>query len=373
MIKVGITGQSGFIGTHLFNTLGLNPGLFERITFSDGFFDDQKKLNQFVKECDVIVHLAAMNRHHDPELIYKTNLLLVSQLINACESTGSKPYIFFSSSTQEERDNLYGRSKKEGRELFEKWAKRNSSGFSGLIIPNVFGPFGQPNYNSVISTFCHQLTHGIDPILEVDNEITLIYVNELVKIIIDKIKSGGNAIETISVPGSIRIKVSELLAQIRIFKSLYLEKGIIPDIGDPFRCNLFNTFLSHIDHRSFFPFGLKLNSDNRGTFSEIIKTRNGGQVSFSTTLPGAVRGNHFHTRKSERFTVIKGSAIVEIRRIGSPEKLVFKLDGNSPSFVDMPVWFTHNISNTGKDELITIFWISEHYDPEDPDTFFEPV
>jgi len=186
-IKVGITGQSGFIGTHLYNTLGLYPEKFERIPFKDEYFQDDNILNNFVRSCDVIVHLAAMNRHNDPQVIYETNLRLVKQVIGACEITNSRPYILFSSSTQEERDNPYGRSKKEGRVLFEEWAKRNEVSFTGFVIPNVFGPFGHPYYNSVVATFCHQLTHDETPKIEVDGDMKLIYVSELVNEFIGKI------------------------------------------------------------------------------------------------------------------------------------------------------------------------------------------
>src|SRR5690606_32209575 len=141
----------------------------------------------FVKKCDVIVHLAAMNRHNDPQVIYDTNLRLVNQLIAACEVTNSAPLILFSSSTQEERDNLYGKSKREGRKLLEKWADKNDGQFTGLIIPNVYGPFGHPYYNSVVATFCHQLTHNETPKIEVDGNVKLIYVRELVDVIIEKI------------------------------------------------------------------------------------------------------------------------------------------------------------------------------------------
>ena len=141
MIKMGITGQTGFIGTHLYNTLGLYPEKFERISFLNSFFQDEELLNKFVSKCDVIVHLAAINRHNDPEILHQTNIKLVNQLINSCEKTNSKPHILFSSSTQEERDNLYGKSKKESRELLEQWASKSKSVFTGLIIPNVFCNF----------------------------------------------------------------------------------------------------------------------------------------------------------------------------------------------------------------------------------------
>ena len=152
MLKVGITGQVGFVGSHLFNALGLFPEKYERVSFEDAFFQDDEKLKEFVSTCDTIVHLAAMNRHNDPEMIYQTNIRLVKQLIKACEATHSTPHILFSSSIQEERDNLYGKSKKEGRELLEQWALKNNAQFTGFVIPNVFGPFGHPYYNSVVAT-----------------------------------------------------------------------------------------------------------------------------------------------------------------------------------------------------------------------------
>lgn len=381
MLKIGISGQAGFVGTHLYNTLGLQPDIYDCIPFEDAFFADETKLKNFASRCDVIVHLAAMNRHNDPEVIYQTNIGLVQQLINACETTSSTPHILFSSSTQEERDNLYGKSKKEGRELFEQWAQRNNAKFTGLMIPNVFGPFSNPYYNSVVATFCHQLTHNEQPKIEVDGEIKLIYVGELVQEIINKIQShkvtqGSDTVkpyETVYVPHTAQIKVSALLQKLELFKQNYFQQGIIPSLGDPFERNLFNTFLCYIDHTTFFPFHLKLNTDERGSFVETVKLNSGGQVSFSTTVPGITRGNHFHTQKAERFAVIKGKARIEFRKIGTDKVYSFDLDGSQPSFVDMPVWFTHNITNIGDEELYTIFWISEHFDANDPDTFFQKV
>jgi UDP-2-acetamido-2,6-beta-L-arabino-hexul-4-ose reductase len=300
-------------------------------------------------------------------------------LIAACESTKSTPHILFSSSTQEERDNLYGKSKKEGRQLLENWAKKNNAKFTGFVIPNVFGPFGNPYYNSVVATFCHQLTHNEQPKIEIDGEIKLIYVSELVNEIISRIEvkqSESNEtenIETVPVQHTSQIKVSTLLEKLSKFKSDYFEKGIIPNLDETFNRNLFNTFLCYIDHATFFPFKLKLNTDDRGSFIETVKLNSGGQVSFSTTVPGITRGNHFHTRKAERFAVIKGKARIDIRKTGTEKVISFELDGKQPSFVDMPIWYTHNITNIGDEELYTIFWINEHFNPDDPDTFFEKV
>ncbi len=372
-ITIGITGQAGFVGTHLYNTLGLHPEAFERIPFEDAYFKDAEKLKYFVSQCDAIVHLAAMNRHNDPEVIYKTNIDLVKQLIDACESTNSTPHILFSSSTQEERNNLYGKSKKDGRELFEQWADRNKAKFTGFIIPNVFGPFGHPYYNSVVATFCHQLTHNEIPKIEVDGEIKLIYVGELVQKIIQHITDYQSPITNHKVPHTSEIKVSALLKLIEDYKNNYFKKGEIPDLNTSFKKNLWNTFLCYLNHTSFFPFHLKLNTDNRGSFVETVKLNSGGQISFSTTVPGITRGNHYHTCKAERFAVIKGKARIQLRKIGTEEVLSFELDGNSPSFVDIPIWYTHNITNIGDEELFTIFWINEHFNANDTDTYFEKV
>jgi len=372
-LNIGITGQAGFVGTHLYNTLGLHPESFVRIPFEDVYFQNEKKLKDFVSRCDVIVHLAAMNRHNDPDIIYNTNIGLVKQLITVCELTNSTPHILFSSSTQEERDNLYGKSKKEGRELFEQWANKNKSRFTGFIIPNVFGPFGHPYYNSVVATFCHQLTHNETPKIDVDSEITLISVGELVQTIIKQITDHSLPITTNKIPHTSEIKVSVLLQKLKEYKENYFEKGTIPNLYNTFDRNLWNTFLCYIDHTTFFPYHLKLNTDNRGSFVETIILNSGGQVSFSTTVPGITRGNHYHTRKAERFAVIKGKAKIELRKIGTNKVLNFELDGKNPSFVDMPIWYTHNITNIGDEDLYTILWINEHFDADDADTYFEEV
>ncbi len=371
MIKIGITGQAGFIGTHLYNFFGLNKEII-RVPFYDDYFADPSKLEAFVGQCDAIVHLAALNRHNDPQAIYDTNIELVRKLISAMESTCSRPHVLFSSSTQEERDNVFGKSKREGRRLLAEWAARAGGVFTGMVIPNVFGPFGNPYYNSVVATFSHQLTHNEQPKVEVDATLKLIYIGDLVRIIHYLIEN-RIANDEFRITPTDEARVTEILTLLQSFKALYFEKGIIPDLTDPFERNLFNTFVCYIDHESYFPFNLKLNTDERGSFVETVKLNSGGQVSFSTTKPGITRGNHFHTRKAERFAVIKGKARIQLRRVGTEKIISFELNGREPSYVDMPVWYTHNITNTGDDELFTIFWINESYNPTDPDTFFEQV
>lgn len=372
MKRIGITGQRGFIGSYLYNTLGLQPEEFERIDFKKEYFEQPQQLDEFVKQCDVIVHLAAMNRHPDPEVIYHQNVGLVNQLVASLERTHSKTHLIFSSSSQEEQNNLYGKSKKEGRFLLANWAKKNGGKYTGMTITNVFGPFGKPNYNSFIATFCHELTHCQTPTIDFDAEVRLIYVGELVQEIIDHIQTGKTK-EHYLVPFTTKIKVSEVLAKLKNYKKLYFDAGEIPDLITNFDYQLFNTFRCYFNVAAHYPIRLTQNIDTRGAFVEVIRLGIGGQCSFSSTATGITRGNHFHTRKIERFAVIKGKALIQLRKIDNDEVLDFYLDGAEPAYVDMPIWYTHNIKNIGDQELLTIFWINEAFNPENSDTYFETV
>ncbi|WP_431160412.1 NAD-dependent epimerase/dehydratase family protein [Flagellimonas beolgyonensis] len=377
MKKIGITGQSGFVGNHLYNTLHISKG-FELVPFDKSFFEKEEELENFVSTCDVIVHLAAMNRHEDANVIYNTNVSLVKNLIDACIRTGCKPHILFSSSLQESRDNLYGKSKKEGKEAFRDWAERHQTKFTSINIPNVFGPFGKPNYNSVVATFCYKIAREETPKIINDGEVGLVYVNYLVSKIIGAINGDeateklGNYSEELVVPPQYFKKVSEILSILTRFKSDYMEKGIFPNLDESFEKDLFNTFRCYIptDH---YPVKFTKHTDARGSFVEIARTQTSGQFSFSTTVPGITRGNHYHTRKAERFAVIQGKARIQLRKIGTDQVINYELDGDEPAYVDMPIWYTHNIKNIGDTELITLFWINEPFDPNDADTYFENV
>lgn len=371
-IKVGITGQHGFIGSHLVNNLGLYPDEFELVEFDRAYFDNTNNLDDFVKQCDVIVHLAALNRHESAQVIFDTNIELSNKLIDALKRTNSQAHVIVSSSTQEDQDNLYGQSKKKCRNLLADWAKSANTKFTGLVIPNVFGTFGKPFYNSFIATFCHQLCHGEAPTIKTDNVVNLIYVQELVDHIINCIRDGDSEHNNTVKPTQ-QIKVSEVLALLNNYKNSYFDQGKIPLINNSFEHNLFNTFRSYINHANHFPIKLTQHKDDRGAFVEVIRTEIGGQSSFSTTVSGVTRGNHYHTRKIERFTVIKGKALIQLRKIDDDKVLDFYLDGNEPAYVDMPIWYSHNIKNIGDEDLYTIFWIDEPYNPDDPDTYFLEV
>lgn len=374
-LTVGITGQGGFMGSHVYNFLGTKTEEIERINFERNYFENEANLQKFVKTCDVIVHIAAINRHEDQQVIYNTNVGLVQKLVSACEATNATPKIIFSSSTQEEKDNLYGKSKRDGRQLLENWAIKTGGSVASLIIPNVFGPFGKPFYNSFIATFSHQIVQGEQPTVINDSKVNLIYINELSQAFYEEIiaKDAAKAIDAFIVPHTSSRKVSEILGLLKEFKTQYIDNGQVPKIDlNSFELDLFNTFTSFIP-KEYFPRKFTKHTDIRGAFVEIMRAGSAGQSSYSTTVPGITRGNHYHTRKVERFAVISGKASVKLRKIDSNEIFEYILDGAEPAYVDMPIWYTHNITNIGETELITLFWINEPYNQEDADTYFVEV
>lgn len=371
MLKIGITGKNGFIGSHLYNRISLFEKEFKLIDFKRRFFNNEIKLDEFVSSCDVIIHLAGINRHENDSYIFNKNIELTNNLINSFKRVKYNGRVIFSSSIQEERSNVFGESKKKSRMLFSDWANSCNGDFTALIIPNVFGAFGKPYYNSVISTFCYQINNNKDPVIENDVKLNLIYIDDLIFKIIYFIKTKSK--EVIRISHNTEIKVTSILKKIENFKKNYILHGIIPNFDSKFELNLFNTFRSYIDLKSYYPKYYKNNIDSRGNFVEIIKLNSGGQISFSTTKKNITRGNHFHTRKIERFSVIKGEAVVKLRRKNSNDVFSFYLSGDKPSYIDMPIWFTHNITNTGNEDLYTIFWINEFYNENDPDTYFEKV
>ena len=374
LVSVGITGQAGFMGSHLFNFLGTKLEEVKRISFKRNYFEDEVELQNFVKSCDVIVHIAAMNRHGDEQVLYNTNVGLVHKLVNACEVTKSIPKIIFSSSTQEEIGNLYGKSKRDGRKYFEDWATNNDGKVTSLVIPNVFGPFGRPFYNSFIATFSHQIIQGEQPKVINDSRVNLIYINELSEVFYNEIiKQDSEKIHSYSVPHTSSRKVSEILGLLKYFHIQYLENSQVPKVDlNTFELDLFNTFRSFMP-KDYFPRKFTKHTDERGAFVEIMRAGSAGQSSYSTTVPGITRGNHYHTRKVERFAVISGKAAIQLRKVDSEDVIEYILDGEEPAYVDMPIWYTHNITNIGNTDLISLFWINEPYNPQDPDTYFVSV
>lgn len=367
---VGITGMPGFVGSHLRDRLTREEE-FEVLPYEDSFYENPDLFIDFCRKADAIVHLAGVNRH-EPEVVYQKNIELMEKLLQFVDASGNKPYILFSSSTQIERDNEYGRGKKRAMELLEQWTRENNTSAVSMVIPNVFGDGGQPFYNSVVATFCHQLTHQQEPKIDKDGQMTMIYINDLIEEIYNLIRNPKQGYCVEYIKPRAETKVSEILALLNKFKDSYYSSGMVPAVESDFQRDLYNAFITYMDAADW-ERHLKLNTDDRGSFVEVFKLEKGGQISFSTTKPGITRGNHYHIRKNEKFCVVSGRASIKLRRIGTDKVVEYIVSGDKPSWVEMPIYYTHNITNIGDMELVTLFWINEHFNPDDPDTFFEKV
>lgn len=239
MKRIGITGQSGFVGTHFAAYVRDNPDM-ELIPFEDSFFSDEATLRAFVRQCDVIVHLAAMSRCPSEDELYETNVGLVRKLIGAMEAENVTPHVMFASSVHEERDTAYGRAKKEGRRLFEDWAARTGAAFTGFIFVNVYGPGARVFYCSFVANFCYQLNHGEEPTIQIDATMRMIYIKNLCRFVFSHVDDKG--VSKIPVPWDFEKKVSEILEIFRGF-----QKGQLPDANDANSGNLYETYISYRD------------------------------------------------------------------------------------------------------------------------------
>ena len=368
-MRIVISGHTGFIGGHLIRNLKLHYPNHNILLLNREDFSSENFNNKIQKE-DFIYHFAGVNRADTEKQVFSSNIEINSSLVKHLEKINFKGNLYFSSSLQEDSDSLYGKAKKRAREDFERISKKLGFTFYSSPTPNVFGPFCKPFYNSFIATFSHQLLNNQVPTIITDNTVKLIYIDDYVSSLLDLLEG---KIEAINFDFLTEIKVSEALEKLNLFFKQYIQENKIPNLESKFDKDLFNTFRSYINYQEYFPRYFKVNADSRGSFFELSKALSMGQSSYSTTNSGVTRGNHFHTRKIERFSVIKGKAKIQLRKYLADEIISFELDGNSPSYVDMPIWYTHNITNIGDEELLTFFWINEPYNQNDPDTYPEIV
>ena len=369
-MKILISGHDGYLGRHLIRKLKCLKLEYDIDFLTKTDFQSNQLINK-ISPNDIIFHFGGVNRDINDNEVLKKNNALNEVLLASLIKVKFKGKLLFTSSVQENSGTLYGKAKKNARLKFEEYANSLGYKFYGIIAPNIFGPFCKPNYNSFIATFSSMLVNKENPSIDNDKEVSLIYVgdfiNEIIKILYDDkgITLKKNLIYNYN--------VSDVLTKLDKFNQLYCEYGQIPSIDSHFDLCLFNTFRSYININSFFPRSHKENNDNRGSFSELTRAFSQGQTSFSITKKGVIRGNHFHTRKIERFSVIKGKARIQLREILSDNKSEFIIDGDKPSYIDIPIWHTHNIENIGDEELITVFWINEHYNEDRSDTYLENV
>ncbi len=363
--RVGITGLHGFLGTNLAKFLRRYRDWIEITPYRRDIFSNQRELIDFCRSCDTIVHFAAMTRG-DEETVYRVNMDLVRSLCSALEHVEHAPHVIFPSSVHEDQDTGYGRSKREGRLLLEKWSRENEAPCTGLVIPNVFGPFGRPFYVSFIATFCYQLTHGQDPEIHIDATMNLVHVEELMDLLVTLIRTVPPD-PCIPVPPTGVFRVSEVLRKLTGYRDLYFEQGIVPPLDDSFDRRLFTTFCSYIDP-AHFPIPLEMSREGDGRAIALREDTARGQAVVSVIPPGASRGNHYHTGKFERFCVVLGTASLRVRRIDSDEVAEYHLDGDTPGMVDIPVYHTHAVTNTGASDLVAVVW---SIGTGDQDTFFD--
>lgn len=375
-IKIMITGSDGLIGWHLrvFLYTQANasygsaiPVPMEVITCDRSQFNDDDYLLSAVEKADVVVHLAGMNRGDENE-VAKVNVDLADRLIEFMKNSNSTPQVIFSSSTHVDGDSKYGISKRTAGEHLAQWASESGGKFCNLILPHVFGEHGKPFYNSVVSTFAYQLANGETPRIDSDGQLSLLHCQDVAAEIWERITTqfSGDAR-----PAGTPIKVSELLGRLERLSSRYND-GAIPNLDDPLDHRLFNTWRSYLPHEARCK-DLTLHADERGDLFEAIRVDGEGQVFLSTTHPGVTRGNHFHTKKVERFLVISGRAKIRLRKVMDDEVFTYEVSGDNPQAIDIPTLHSHNITNVGDEPLVTLFWAGEHFDVENSDTCCLPV
>lgn len=370
-ICVGVTGAEGFIGQHLKRCLSAEPGARVEVCPRSAW-NDPKALDRFAAGCDAVVHLAGVNRGDDEE-IRTVNAELLEKLLTAAARCARPPHIVFASSTQRDRTTAYGAAKRDADQRLAAWvAEGRRRSATSLVIPNVYGPGCRPFYNSVVATFCHQLARGEEPTVVEDSAVDFVWVNDLVDQIVGALSTKTSGYNLVGIGRTGTLRISELLAKLKQFRQARLEAGVLPDLSSRIDASLYATFESHFDLADHAT-QAEVHADDRGRLFEVLKLAQGGQVFFSTTRPGVTRGNHYHTRKIERFCVVSGEAAIRLRRVGTNEVREYRVSGERPEFISIPVWHVHQIENTGRDELLTMFWSNEIFDAEDPDTYHEKV
>jgi len=374
LAKIGITGLTGLLGWHT-RCLLVSRG-YDVTGGGRDLFRYEDSLDRFVRECDVIVHLAGISRGSDKDLL-STNVDLTKSLLASLERTSSNVHLIFGSSQHVERETAYGESKRISTSLLSNWAEGNNKRkLTVLVLPHVFGESGKPHYNSVVSTFSYCVANHKELTVENDSMLSLLHAGGFAELVNETIVSfhsrSTEASDTdIRFVSGAPMSVATLAGLLEGFGAEYAD-GIIPNLSTELHIDLFNTFRSYLFPKMY-PKYLFSAEDARGELVELCKSKIGGQSFVSTTVPGVVRGNHYHRRKIERFVVCQGKAMIRVRKLFDEPVFEFPVNGQEISFVDMPTLHTHSIENVGSTPLITVFWSNEIFDPDNPDTYHENV
>lgn len=364
MSRYAVTGAHGFLGWHLQGALRESGDSVVAVSVGEGF--DQDQAVAAVNESARVIHLAGVNRASDEE-VSSGNIGFARQLASALRAAELPPeVVVFANSTQSTNGSAYGDSKARAASILADAAAEIGAEFIDVQLPNLYGEHGRPFYNSVTATFSHLLAVGEMPNVENDKLLTMLHAQNAADLL-----TGAAPLAAIADLQRDET-VTGLLARLEVFNALY-RRGEIPDITDDFDRDLFNSYRSYT-FPSQSPIALRRHSDDRGSFFEIIRSNGGtGQSSFSTTVSGVTRGDHFHRRKIERFTVLQGRARISLRRLHTDQVVSFDVSGDAPSAVDMPTLWAHNITNIGDEDLYTSFWTNDIFDPQNPDTIPEVV
>lgn len=363
-MRVLLTGAHGFLGWH--TRLRLHA-LTDHEILPVGR-DGWSRLPDLMAATDAVIHLAGVNRAETDEEVERGNTRLAEDLSSAITAQGSPVRIVYANSIQAGNGTPYGSGKEIAGSVLAAAADQAGGAYVDVRLPNIFGEHGRPRYNSFVATFVHATVAGESPTIN-DNEVGLLHVQDAAQALID----GLDAAETTIRPEPETHGVQEVWDLLQEFHASYVPSGEIPDLSTKFRIDLFNTYRAAL-FPEHYPIKLVPHSDPRGAFVETVRCRGGeGQSSFSTTVPGITRGEHYHLSKIERFAVIRGKGTMELRKMFTDEVLTFEADGDEPAAIDMPVGWVHNITNTGDEVLFTQFWSHELFRPEAPDTFPEPV
>ena len=361
-MKIVVTGAEGFLGWHLRCRLRAQ-GDHEVIPVSRSSFG---RLSEFAADAEAIVHLAGINRATDDELV-DGNIALAQDVAAAVTVMKRPPRIVYANSIRADDGTPYGSGKSSASRVIADAVERTAGTFVDVVLPNLFGEHGRPSYNSFVATFAHAAAAGVETEVD-DRSVPLLHVQDAAQVLIEGLSGTSRTEQPAGEPHG----VAEVLALLRGYADIY-RSGEIPAISSVFERNLFNTYRAAV-FESQTPIRFEQRRDERGTLVETIKVHGGaGQTFFSTTVPGVTRGEHFHLTKIERFVVIGGRARIRVRRLFAHEVTSFDVNGDDPVAVDMPTMWTHDITNTGDDELLTLFWTDSIFDPAHPDTYPEPV
>jgi len=363
-MKILITGGLGFIGQNL--ALKLNEQGFSTLLFDKDNTNEQ--LEAMINDADFIVHLAGVNRPLNKEEFYSGNANLTYHLTELIKKHKRNIPLIFSSSIQAVLDNDYGKSKKQAEDYLLKYKKETGNEVFIFRLPNLFGKWSRPNYNSVVATFCHNVAHNLPlTVNDPSYELELVHIDDVVDAFIAVIQNGSEVVFN-SVSITHKVTLETLAKLINGFKesrkSLYL-----PFVGDAFIEKLYATYLTYLDE-SDFAYKVKSHIDERGSFTELFKTLGYGQFSVNVAKPGITKGNHYHHTKNEKFIVLSGEGIIKLRHVNNDKIIELPVNGDDLTIVDMIPGYTHSIINTGKSDLVFFIWGSENFDVDRPDTIY---